>query len=47
MVRKNFVHIVCLPPHSSRKMQPLDKGFMKPFKTYYTQEIESFIRSDP
>jgi len=43
--RKNFVHIVCLPPHSSHKMQPLDVGFMKPFKTYYAQEIESFLRS--
>ncbi|XP_018360620.1 PREDICTED: uncharacterized protein LOC108759613 [Trachymyrmex cornetzi] len=40
----NFIHIVCLPPHSFHKMQPLDVGFMRPLKTYYAQEIENFLR---
>ena len=35
IARENFVHIVCLPPHSTHKMQPLDVAFMSPFKTYY------------
>jgi len=30
---------------TTHKMQPLDVGFMKLFKTYYAQEIESFLRS--
>ena len=32
--RENHVDIICLPPHSSHKMQPLDKIFMGPLKTF-------------
>ncbi|XP_046677400.1 MFS-type transporter clz9-like [Homalodisca vitripennis] len=35
LARENGVSLVCLPPHSSDHMQPLDKTFMKSFKTYY------------
>lgn len=45
--RRSHVHIICLPPHSSHKLQPLDVSFMKPFKTYYTSEIETFLRNVP
>lgn len=47
IARKNHVIIVCLPPHSSHKMQPLDVSFMKPFKTFYSQEIEMWLRANP
>lgn len=40
--KKNYVHIVCLPPHSSYKLHPLDVSIMKPLKTYYSREIETF-----
>ena len=40
LARENHVDIICLPPHSSHKMQPLDKAFMGPLKTFYCQEIE-------
>ena len=36
-----------LPPHSTHKMQPLDVGFMKPLKTYYAQETETWLGSSP
>jgi hypothetical protein len=29
-----------LPPHSSHKLQPFDKAFMGPPKTFYCQGIE-------
>lgn len=45
--RQNYVHVICLPPHSTHKMQPLDVGFMGPFKTYYAQEIETWLASNP
>ena len=45
--RENNVHIVCLPPHSTHKMQPLNVGFMGPFKTYYAQEIETWLANNP
>jgi hypothetical protein len=34
------VFIICLSPHSSHQLQPLDKAFMVPPKTFYCQEIE-------
>ena len=43
----NNVAIVSLPPHSTHKMQPLDVGFMKPLKTYYAQEIETWLGNNP
>jgi hypothetical protein len=28
-------------------MQPLDVGFLKPIKTYYAQEIETWLGNNP
>ena len=39
LARENHVDIICLPPHSSHKMQPLVKAFMGSLKTFYCQEI--------
>jgi len=47
LARENHVDIICLPPHRSHKMQPLDKAFMGPLKTFYCQEIEKWLRSHP
>ena len=45
--QQNSVHIVCLPPHTSHRMQPLDVAFMSPFKTSYAQEVTSWLRDHP
>lgn len=45
--RKNHTTVVCLPPHSSHKLQPLDVSFMAPFNTYYVQAVEKFLRNNP
>ncbi|XP_067013640.2 uncharacterized protein [Anabrus simplex] len=45
--RDNGVSIVCLPPHSAAKMQPLDVAFMFPFMTFYAQAIENWLSSNP
>ncbi|XP_067120893.1 uncharacterized protein [Centruroides vittatus] len=47
LARENNVAIVCLPPHCTHKMQPMDVAFMKPLKTYYAQEIETWLRNNP
>jgi uncharacterized protein (DUF1015 family) len=44
---EHSVAIVSPPPHSTHKMQPLDDGFIKPQKTYYTQKIETWLGSNP
>jgi hypothetical protein len=41
------VHIVCLPPHSTHKLQPLDVVFIGPFKKFYSQEIELWLNNHP
>ncbi|KAJ4435306.1 hypothetical protein ANN_17916 [Periplaneta americana] len=46
LARANGVHIVCLPPHCTHKMQPLDVAFMLPFKTYYAQAIEQWLKQN-
>ena len=45
LARRNNVIIICLPPHSTHKMQPLDLEFMGPLKTYYSQEIETWQKN--
>lgn len=46
LASENGVTIISLPPHSSHKMQPLDRTFMGPLKTYYSEEIRKFVREN-
>lgn len=41
--RQSYVTIVCLPPHCSHKMQPLDIAFMHPLKAYYNDEVRTWL----
>lgn len=41
LARNHGVTLLCLPPHCSHKLQPLDVAFMKPLSTYYDQECEN------
>lgn len=45
--RKYNVTILSLPPHCSNKLQPLDVSFMAPFKTFYSNAAEVYLRSNP
>lgn len=44
LAREYHVSIMSLPPHSSHKLQPLDRSFMGPLKTYYSEIVRQFIR---
>lgn len=44
IARQNHVYIISLPPHSTHKLQPLDKTFMGPLKSYYSEEIRTWLR---
>ena len=37
--RECHITIICLPPHSTHKLQPLDKTLMAPLKHYYGEEV--------
>ena len=41
MARERSVVVLCLPPHCSHRLQPLDVAFMKPLMIYYAQEVQN------
>ncbi|XP_070188805.1 uncharacterized protein [Littorina saxatilis] len=45
--RENGVILLSLPPHTTHKMQPMDRSLFKPLQTYYDQAIESWLRNHP
>lgn len=45
--KENGIEIVCLPPHCTHRMQPLDVCFYGPLKTYFNQEISVWLRNHP
>ena len=41
------VIIFCLPPHTTHRTQPLDKGCFSPLKAYWRDECHAYIRKNP
>lgn len=42
--RENHIHLMSSPPHTTHKLQPLDRTFMKPFKDAYNQQCDLWMR---
>ncbi|XP_022246856.1 uncharacterized protein LOC106463612 isoform X2 [Limulus polyphemus] len=47
LAKDNGVFLLCLPTHCSHRLQPLNVSFMKPLTSYYTLEVESWLRHHP
>lgn len=45
--RENNIIALTLPPHSSHKLQPLDRGFHVALKRFYSNECEKWLRNNP
>ena len=45
LARKENVIMLCLPPHTTHKIQPLDRILFKPLQTYYDQAAERWLRT--
>lgn len=45
--RENYIHMLSFPPHTTHKLQPLDRTFMKPFKNFYNAACSSWMRANP
>jgi len=45
--RESGVVIICLPPHTTHRIQPLDRCFFGPLKTRYNSECDKFMTSHP
>lgn len=43
--KEHDIITLCMPPHSSHLLQPLDVGCFGPLKRAYGKEIEEFVRS--
>ena len=47
LAAKEQVVVFCLPPHSSHRTQPLDKGCFGPLKQYWRQECHDYLIKNP
>ena len=47
IARANGVHIICLPPHTTHRTQPLDVTLMKPISTRLAKEHQVWMRTHP
>ena len=45
--RDNGLHLLTLPPHSTHKMQPLDRTYFKSLKSSYNTSADSWMISHP
>ncbi|CAH1966959.1 unnamed protein product [Acanthoscelides obtectus] len=45
LAKQNGVTIICLPPHTTHKLQPLDKRVMGALKAHYNEEVRVFKRT--
>ncbi|CAF4935193.1 unnamed protein product [Pieris macdunnoughi] len=45
--REKHVLIICLPPHCTHKLQPLDVAVMYPLSIYYNQALEKWMNNNP
>ncbi|KAJ4442421.1 hypothetical protein ANN_04007 [Periplaneta americana] len=44
--RESNVHMISTPPHTTHKLQPLDRMFMKPFKAAYAEASAMWMRQN-
>lgn len=44
LCRENNIYTLCMPPHSSHLLQPLDVGCFSPLKRAYSREIKGLVR---
>ncbi|KAG5862716.1 hypothetical protein JTB14_035368 [Gonioctena quinquepunctata] len=45
--RRTHVTLLCLPPYTSHKLQPLDVGVMYPLSRYLDQSLEKWLNNNP
>lgn len=45
--KDNGITLLTLPPHTSHKLQPLDRSVFGPFKNYYNQAADNFMVNNP
>ena len=41
--REHYIHMISLPPHTTHKLQPLDRTIMRPFKAAYNEACTEWM----
>ena len=47
LARQNNVILLCLPSHTSHRLQPLDVSFFRSLKSKYAEEVRTWLRDHP
>ena len=47
LARRNDIHLVCLPSHTTHLLQPLDVGVFKSLKSNYSKQCQKFLSANP
>ena len=47
IARENDIVSLTIPPHTSHRLQPLDRAVYGPFKSYYNKAIDFWMRNNP
>ncbi|CAH1963229.1 unnamed protein product [Acanthoscelides obtectus] len=47
LAKMHGIVLLQLPGHTTNRLQPLDVSFFKPMESYFSQGIETFLRSNP
>lgn len=47
LARENGIILLQLPGHTTHRLQPLDVSFFKPMESYFTQALETWLRTNP
>jgi hypothetical protein len=45
--RQHHIEMLCLPPHTTHALQPLDRTVYKPLNSYYHQEATAYMHNHP
>lgn len=45
--KENGVVLFCFPPHCTHRVQPLDVSFYSPLRTFYNQELTTWLKNHP
>ena len=41
---KNLIELICLPPHTSHRLQPMDTHFNRGLKVNWSKNIQKYLR---
>ena len=47
LAKENGIVMLTLPPHTSHRLQPLDRSVYGPFKTAFNRAMDGWLRSNP